>query len=189
MELSPAKAAIWQDGIGNGFLASARNVTGETGIGLGIAAFGGQQAHDLALLSVSYGHMLGRVIGGDHWYRGNFEWRLELFGGMQYRPDINTDGWFIGLTPHLRYNFATGIRLIPFLDVGAGVTAMGIGAPDVSGTFEFNLRASTGARWFLRDDLALTAELRYMHFSCAGLHSPNLGINDVGLLCGLAWFI
>jgi hypothetical protein len=113
---------------------------------------------------------------------------MELFGGMQYHPDIDTDGWFVGLTPHLRYNFATGTRWIPFLDGGAGVTAMGISRPDVSGTFEFNSQASIGVRWFLRDDLALTSEVRYTHYSCAGIHEPNSGINNVAFLFGVSWF-
>ncbi len=174
--------------MGSGFVRSAQNITVEAGAASGLTAFGSQQAHDLALLSVSYGHMLGGVKGADHWYRGNFEGRLELFGGMQYHPDVDTDGWLVGLTPHLRYNFATGTRWVPFVDGGAGVTAMGIGPPDVSGTFEFNLQASTGVRWFLRDNVALTTEVRYIHFSCAGIHSPNLGINNVAFMFGVSWF-
>src|SRR3974390_2740537 len=186
-ELSASKSTIWEDGVGNGFLGSAQNFTVEAGAAAGIACFGGQQAHDLALLSASYGHMLGGVQGRDHWYRGNFEGRLGLFGGMQFHPDVGTDGWLVGLTPHLRYNFATGTRLVPFFDLGAGVTAMGIGPPDVSGTFEFNLQASTGVHWFLRDNLALTSEVRYIHFSCAGLHAPHLGINTATFMLGVAW--
>ena len=187
-ELSASKSTIWEDGVGNGFLGSAQNFTVEAGAAAGIACFGGQQTHDLALLSASYGHMLGGVQGRDHWYRGNFEGRLELFGGMQFHPDVDTDGWLVGLTPHLRYNFATGTRLVPFFDLGAGVTAMGIGPPDVSGTFEFNLQASAGVHWFLRDNLALTSEVRYIHFSCAGLHAPNLGINTATFMLGVTWF-
>lgn len=187
-DLSEPKPTIWEDGVGSGFVRSAQNITVEAGAAFGLAAFGSQQAHDLALLSVSYGHMLGGVKGADHWYRGNFEGRLELFGGMQYHPDVDTDGWLVGLTPHLRYNFATGTRWVPFVDGGAGVTAMGIGPPDVSGTFEFNLQASTGVRWFLRDNVALTTEVRYIHFSCAGMHHPNLGINNVAFMFGVSWF-
>jgi len=188
-ELSPPKASIWQDGvIGSGFVGSAQNLTVEAGVALGLASFGSEQAHDLGLLSISYGHMLGGVVAKDHWWRGNFEGRMELFGGMQYHPEVDTDGWLIGLTPHLRYNFATGTRWIPFIDGGAGVTAMGIGPPDVSGTFEFNLQASTGVRYFLRDNLALTTEVRYIHFSCAGLHKPNLGMNNVAFMLGVSWF-
>jgi lipid A 3-O-deacylase len=189
-ELSAPASTIWQDGIGSGFLASAQSVTVESGVAPGMAAFGSRQAHDLALLDASYGHMLSGVIGPDHWYRGNLEGRLELFGGMQFHPDVHADGWLIGLTPHLRYNLATGTRWIPFLDGGAGVTAVGtgLGAPDLSGTFQFNLQAATGMHWFFRDDLALTGEVRFMHLSCAGIDHPNLGANNVVCMVGVTWF-
>jgi hypothetical protein len=108
-----------------------------------------------------------------------------LFGGGQYSPSKE---WVIGLTPHVRYDFATGTRLVPFFDGGAGVTATGIGPPDMSGTFEFNLQVTTGAYWFLRDDLAMTGEVSYMHMSCAGIHHPNLGANNVIFMIGLTWF-
>jgi len=178
------KSTIWQSGVGQGFQPTAQTFSVEPGMALGIATFGSREAHDLALLSLSYGHMLGGVKGEGHWYRGNFELRGELFGGGDYS---NTGEWFIGLTPHLRYNFATGTRWIPFFDAGAGVTATGIGPPDLSGTFEFNLQAATGVHWFVRDNLALTSEVRYMHMSCGGINSPNLGINNVAFLVGLTW--
>ena len=187
-ELTPPKSTIWENGIGSGFVRSAQNFTVEAGAAAGMASLGSHEAHDFALLSASYGHMLGGVVGRDHWWRGNFAWRAELFGGMQYHPEVDTDGWFVGLTPHLRYNFATGTRWIPFLDGGAGVTAMGIGPPDVSGTFEFNLQASAGVQYFLRENLALTSEAKYFHYSCAGLHQPNSGINNVAFLFGVSWF-
>ncbi len=84
--------------------------------------------------------------GQGHWYRGNLEGRLELFGGGQYSSETD---WLVGLTHHLRYNFAIGTRWIPFFDVGAGVTATGIGPPDLSGTFEFNLQVGPGVHWFV----------------------------------------
>jgi lipid A 3-O-deacylase len=187
-ELALPKSTIWQDGVGKGFLSSAQTFTLEAGVASGFAAFGGRESHDLGLLSASYGHMLSGVKGGDHWYRGNFEGRLELFGGMQYHRDVDTDGWLVGFTPHVRYNFATGSRWVPFVDLGAGVTATGLGAPDLSGTFEFNLQATTGVHWFLRDNLALTGDIRFLHVSCAGMHSPNLGMNNVAFMFGVSWF-
>jgi hypothetical protein len=150
-----------------------------------MAAFGSTLAHDLALVSLTYGHMLGPAHGEGHWYRGNFEWRVELFGGGQYSPESQ---WFVGLTPHFRYNFATGTRWIPFLDGGAGVTATGIKHPDLGGTFEFNLQPGAGMHWFVRDNLALTGEVKYMHMSCAGIDKPNHGLNDVIGMIGLTWF-
>ena len=97
-----------------------------------------------------------------------------VFGGAQFSP--STD-WLLGLTPHLRYNLATGTRRIPFIDGGAGVTATGIGPPDLSGTFEFNIQGNLGVNWFLRDDLALTFQAGYLHMSCAGIHYPIRGLN------------
>ena len=185
LEPDLAKSSIWQGDVGDGFRASTQNFDVEAGVAPGIAVFGSPQTHDLALLSLSYGHMLGHVLGEGHWYRGNFEGRLEMFGGGEYSPSHE---WVIGLTPHLRYSFATGTRWIPFLDAGAGVTATGIGPPDLSGTFEFNLQATAGVRWFLRDDFALTGEVRLMHLSCAGIHSPNLGANNVAVMIGVTWF-
>jgi hypothetical protein len=150
-----------------------------------MAKLGSTQAHDLALISATYGHMLGPVRGEGRWYCGNCEWRIELFAGGQYSPE---NEWLVGLTPHLRYDFATGTRWIPFLDVGAGVTATSIDHPDLGGTFEFNLQAGLGVHRFVRDNLAVTAEARYMHISCAGIDKPNHGLNDVIGMIGLTWF-
>ncbi len=182
---APQPLSIWQGDVGEGFRSDVRTLSLETGVALGVQAFGGRQVHDLALLSLSYGHMLGDVVNQDHWYRGNWEARLELFGGGQFSPKSDP---LVGLTPHLRYNFATGTRWVPFADLGAGVTASGIGPPDQSGTFEFNLQANVGTHWFVRDDLALTFEVGYLHMSCAGLHDPNLGVNTVKGMIGLTWF-
>lgn len=171
--------------MGEGFSSSAQSISVSAGAAYGIAAFGGQQAHDLALISLTYGHMLGRTWAEDNWYRGNLEFRLELFGGAQFSPTTES---LIGLTPHLRYNFATGSAWIPFFDLGAGVTATSIGPPDLSGTFEFNLQAETGIQWFLQENMSLDLEVRYLHISCGGIHDPNLGLNGVTGMLGLTFF-
>jgi hypothetical protein len=176
---------VWLNDVGEGFRASAQSISLEAGTAAGLAILGGHQRHDLALASISYGHVLGPVRGDDHWYSGNWEFRGELFGGPQYSPNAN---YVMGLTPHLRYDFITGTRWVPFVDAGAGVSATGIGAPDLSGTFEFNLQGTVGAHYFIRNNLALTAEARYLHLSCAGMNSPNLGLNAVTGMIGLSWF-
>jgi hypothetical protein len=176
---------IWQAGVGEGFQSTVQTLSLESGATAGFAALGGRQEHDLALVSLSYGHMWGSLVGEDHWYRGNWEIRGELFGGEQFSPSRD---WLVGLTPHLRYEFATGTRLIPFADLGAGVTATRIGSPDLSGTFEFNLQANTGVHWFVRDNFALTFEVGYLHVSDAGMSNPNLGVNCVKGMVGVTWF-
>jgi lipid A 3-O-deacylase len=183
--LESERKSILENGIGEGFRPEAQSISLSAGATYGITAFGGREAHDLTLVSLTYGHMLGHVVGEGHWYRGNPEFRLELFTGAQFSPSSE---WLVGLTPHLRYNFATGTRWIPFLDSGAGVTATGIGPPDLSGTFEFNLQAGVGVQWFLRENVALSLEARYVHWSCAGLNKPNLGLNGVTGMLGLTFF-
>jgi hypothetical protein len=185
LTLKPANTNIWQNGIGEGFKPGIQSVSFDAGAGYGVQAFGGKESHDLALASLSYGYMLGSVKGEGCWYRGNWEFRGELFSGAQFSPK---DEWLVGLTPHLRYNFATGTRWIPFVDAGAGVSATGIRAPDLSHYFEFNLQAATGVRWFIRDNVALSIEARYLHMSCAGLSTPNLGLNNVNGMVGISWF-
>jgi hypothetical protein len=117
--------------------------------------------------------------------RGNWEVRAEIFGGGQFSPK---DALLVGLTPHLRYDFATGTRWVPFFDLGAGVTASGIGPPDQSGVFEFNTQGSIGSHFFICNNIALTAEVGYLHMSCAGIHSPNLGVNTIKTMLGATWF-
>lgn len=179
------QSGIWEKGVGEEFRPATQSLTLTAGATRGVEVLGGSQAHDLALTSLAYGHMLGKVRGEGHWYRGNAEFRVELFGGAEFSPD---SGWFVGLTPHLRYDLATGSRWIPFFDIGAGVTATGIGPPDLSGTFEFNLQAGAGVQWFLSDNVALSLETRYLHISCAGIHLPNLGLNTVAGLLGITFY-
>jgi hypothetical protein len=179
------QTGLWENGIGEGFRSTVQTFTLELGATQGHVMFGGSERHDLALLSVSYGRILGRTVGLDRFYRGNWELRGELFGGSEFSP---TAEWLVGLAPHLRYNFATGTRIIPFLDAGAGVTATSIGPPDLSNTFEFNLQATAGVHWFISARLALTIDVRYLHMSCAGISHPNLGLNGMTGMIGLSLF-
>ncbi|MGA2248166.1 MAG: acyloxyacyl hydrolase [Verrucomicrobiota bacterium] len=176
---------IWQNGIGEGFEQGTRSASFEAGAGYGLKIFGSKEHHDLALTSLSYDYMLGSVEGEGHWYRGNWELRGELFSGAQFSP---TTEWLVGLAPHLRYDFATGNRWIPFVDLGAGVSATSIGPPDLSHYFEFNLQGATGVRWFIKDNIALSIEARYLHMSCAGMNTPNRGLNNVNGMIGIGWF-
>jgi opacity protein-like surface antigen len=154
------------------------------GVG-GLRIFGGSQNHDLALVSLAYGQMLGPVLGAGHWYGGIGELRLEAFGGSQFLPKSN---FIFGVTPYLRYDFATGTRWIPFVDAGAGVTATDISRPDLSDTFEFNLQTGAGLHYQVSAHWALTVEWRYFHISDAGLTHPNNGVNGMMGMIGLTRF-
>ena len=128
---------IWITGVGEGFRSRTQTLGVNAGIGYGVLIFGGGERHHLSLLSVSYGRMIGSVKGADSWYRGNLELRAEILGGVQFNSETS---WLIGLTPHVRYHFATGTPWVPYVDFGVGITSTGIRAPDLGGSFEFNLQ-------------------------------------------------
>ena len=140
--------------------------------------------HDLAMASLNFGWVFTDVLARDKWYGGNFELLGEIFGGGQFSP---SERWFIGVTPFIRYNFATGSRWVPFAEAGAGLSWTNIDV-DLNGTFQFNLQGGGGVNYFLKDHLALTAQYRWLHFSNAGMEKPNNGVNTQMFLIGVNWF-
>ena len=186
MDGSPSTTTdIWSGAVGHGFRAGTQTFRLGLGMGYGIKIFGARDRHDLLPMTVSYGRMVGDVLGAGHWYGGNFEVRGEVF----LAPQVNCDGyWTIGLTPHLRYNFATGTRWIPYVDLGVGIAFTEIRAPDLGASFQFNEQVAAGVNYFLTDDLAVNCEIHFLHLSSAGISKPNQGVNTVGPSIGINWF-
>lgn len=176
---------IWKGEIGDGLRKGTWRSTIEAGSAWGHRMLGGDVTHDLVLAGVDLGYVFSDVVADSHWYRGNWEFRTELFGGEQYRPDM---AYVVGLTPFLRYDFATGTRWVPFFEAGAGVTATDIGHPDLGGTFQFNLQPGLGLHVFLTRRTAATISYHLLHMSNAGLSSPNLGANAHLVSLGFTWF-
>jgi lipid A 3-O-deacylase len=182
---STDKTYIWQNGVGEGFRSGVQVIGVSAGATHGVLIFGGEEHHHFTLSSLSYGMMVGDIKGVGTWYRGNWELRGELFGGAQFNSETC---WLAGMAPHLRYNFATGTRWVPYIDAGGGATLTEIRAPDLGGTFQFNLQASIGANYFFRDDMAISIEGRYLHLSSAHLTTPNNGVNTIGVFIGVNAF-
>jgi opacity protein-like surface antigen len=167
------------------FRKGAYRVGFSVGAGPGFAMCGSTEGHDLALCSVGLGFMPMDTVGSDMWYRGNWELIGELFGGAQFDPVAR---YVAGVTPLLRYNFATGTRWRPFLTAGAGVCLTDISHPDLSGALQFNPQAGFGTHYFLNRRTALTVEYRWLHISNSGLAQPNHGVNTQMFTAGVAWF-
>lgn len=144
-DLTNSNALSWDSDMSNGRNTvqgyDFRKGMMETGLsvggGLGSTIFGSSEAHDFVLGRLYLGRVMTGVIGEDDWYRGNVELMSELFGGTEVSPG---NGYVIGVTPALRYNFDTGTRWAPFFDAGFGATATDIGHPDLDGTFQFNIQ-------------------------------------------------
>lgn len=180
---SQPSSDLW-DPSGQGFQLGAQEMGLSAGAGFGMKIFGGSVAHDWGIGGFQYGYMLSHVRAPQKWFAGNWELMGEFFGGGQYRPDT---AYFVGLAPLLRYNFVSAGRFVPFVDAGAGISATDIRNRDLSTTYEFNLQLGAGCRWFLKDNLALLAQYRFIHLSNASTHSPNLGVNTGSVMAGITW--
>jgi hypothetical protein len=88
----------------------------------------------------------------------------------------------------LRYNFVAAGRFVPFGDGGAGVSYTTIAGRDLSDGLQFNLLGGVGAHYFLRADMALTLQFRWLHLSNAGLNHPNSGLDSQTVVTGLSRF-
>lgn len=179
-----AADSIWPRGVGNGFRDDTYHAGLSLGGGLGATILGSQREHDLALGQVTAGWIFTELLADDRWWRGNWELRGEIFGGSQIEPTR----YLAGITPALRYHIATGTRVVPFVQGGAGVGATDIRQEDLSTTFEFNLMAGAGINIFVTDTTSIGVEYRLFHLSNAGIESPNTGVNTHMVLAGVSWW-
>jgi hypothetical protein len=178
------KPGIWNSGIGDGF----RKGTKVLGVSAGATydlRFGNYEPHNFGLISVYYGRMIGDVKGNGKWYRGNWEHVMELYGGAEMNDQNRGIG---GLTTHIRYNFATGTRFIPYVDIGFGGCLTEIREPDLGAAFQFNEQGLIGANYFVQDNISINFNIQMLHISSAGLSEPNNGINPAGCFLGVNWF-
>jgi len=184
---APASATPsgWPEDIGANFSKGSNEAGISLGASEGAHIFGGTKTHDFALAKVLVGHVISSEVASDRWYRGEWELLGEVFGGGQFEPG---SAYVVGVTPGVRYNFATGSRWVPFFDAGAGVSATDIGRPDLGGKFQFNLQTGPGVRWFVEKNVAVTLQYRYLHLSSAGSELPNAGVNTSVFYVGVTWF-
>ena len=133
-----------------------------------------------------WGIGISNPIGGDAWYRGNFELLLEGAFIINVEPQSGFAG---GATAMFRYNFLAGDTFIPFLELGAGIVALDFNLADQADGFTFTPQGGVGFHYFVSERTALTAEWRLHHFSNAGINEPNNGINSSLFLIGVSVFL
>lgn len=175
----------------------------EVGIGVGYTEgfrFG-ESAPELEEVNLIYvaprwGIGISDPMGGDAWYRGNFELLME--GAILIQTDP-TDGFGAGLTAMVRYNFLSEGRFIPFVEGGAGLLGIDFDLSsrrrpeaEIGGQrdgFNFSLHFGVGSHYFVSDRTALTGEVRYHHISNAETRQPNNGIDSVVFMLGVSVFL
>jgi lipid A 3-O-deacylase len=181
---APAWGDIWRDGNGTGFNGHTWSVGTMVGAGPGLRVLGSTEHHGLAVANLNAAWIFPEFARHSI-FAGNLEFRGELFGGAQFTPETR---YLTGLTFMARYDFATGRRWVPFVDIGAGPAGTDIGLPDLGGTFEFNVQLGFGTYYFIRKNTALSLEYRWFHISDAGITTVNNGSNTQMIEGGISRF-
>jgi hypothetical protein len=182
--------SIWVGGdVGSGLNKWTYGVGFIVGGSIGTKVFTTTEKHDLLLSSVDGNLVLTKPVFGNHWYGGNFDSELTLFGGIQVSPNVRSFG---GSTLLLRYDFSfvgnEKIPIMPYIEGGCGILGTNIGDPDLSGDFQFNPRFGAGTYYFITSHTALKFWYDWIHFSCANMEHPNNGLNSQGFGVGVTWF-
>jgi hypothetical protein len=179
-----ADQSIWVDGIGSGYVESARMLDFEFSRGFGVTYFGGSVTHDMWLGRLIFSQTINEVWAPDKWYGGNLLYTAGIVGGVQDIPDT---AYLIFGMGGLRYEFATKGRWIPFVDISAGIGGTAIGAPDLSGPIQFTEQGRIGVRYYFNERFSATAGIGYLHISNGGYESPNDGVNAYLITLGFGW--
>lgn len=136
----------------------------------------------------------GRVMTADHghgWVRGNFEYAFDLtplFIVMQ--PPATTYGG--GFSPVvLKWNFTSGRRMVPFVEITGGALWTGQDVPFGTNNFNFTPQGGFGIHFLRKNNpkQAITFTSKFLHVSNAGIADANSGINaSIQFLLGYTWF-
>lgn len=144
------------------------------------------QAVKYVYVAPRWGIGISDPLGGDAWYRGNFELLAE---GAFYIPFEPQGGFGGGISAIFRYNFLPEGRLIPFVEAGPGILITDFGLEDRADGFTFSFQTGLGFHFFLSERTAFTAEVRFDHISNAGIADPNRGLNSGLVLIGVTTFL
>lgn len=156
-----------------------------TGYGITHRGFGATRTQvQTADAILRYGHFLSEEAG-EGWYRGRHELLLEfpVHLAVDPRARVMTGGYVLG-----SWKFTSRRDMTPYLFAGGGVLYVDLGLPTMGSRLDFSYQGGAGVQYFLRKDMAITAEYRYHHVSNAGTAEPNEPLNSSKILFGLSFF-
>jgi lipid A 3-O-deacylase len=171
-----------------GFGKQSLGLSAGHGLALPVGGTQSPELEDIQFVYVTprWGVGITDQLGDRSWYRGNFELLLEGTFLYIFEPKHGIAG---GLAPVFRYNFLTGTRIIPFLQVGAGVIALDADLARQADGLNFIVQSGLGLHFFVSQSTALTGEWRFHHISNAGIHNRNAGINSSLFMLGVTFFL
>lgn len=126
----------------------------------------------------------GKVL--KKWDRGgSLEFIAEGF--LSYTRQESKDRYAVGITPLLAHNFKNFGKVVPFLELGAGILYTDLDPERFGSQFNFTPQAGGGIRYELGPDRFLKLSYRYHHISNADLDEENRGIDSNFFSIGLSF--
>ncbi len=169
---APASPGNWEIGVTAGGGHSVAGGTSGTGVFNANLRFGYVLTHE---------HGPGAL-------RGTFEYAGEVTPlNLIFQP-LNTAYGFSFTPVLLKWNFTSSSKIVPYLEGGGGVLFTDKDVPSFTNSVNFTPQAAFGVQFFHRENRAISAAVRYVHISNAGLATPNPGINTLQVTLGYHWW-
>ena len=147
---------------------------------------GSQSSDGVWNVGLRYGLILTKPHGLS-FLRGRLEYAVEAVPAFVVFQKQNT-AYGVGVNPFaFKWNFATRGSVVPYFEIGGGTLFTNTQVPAGTSRVNFTSGGAIGLH-FLGTKRNLSAEVRYMHISNAGLATPNPGVNTVQLRLGFGWF-
>lgn len=136
------------------------------------------------------GFRYGWILTAPHgpgFLRGEFEYAVDAVPIFVLTQKTGT-AYGAGLNPFaLKWNFTSPGRIVPYLELGGGTLFTNDKVPPGTSRVNFTSSGALGLH-FLQSKYNVSAEIRYMHISNAGLTSSNPGINTLQVRLGFGLF-
>jgi len=155
-----------------------------TGGGHGLS--GSQSGDGVWNAGFRYGWIL-TAPHGPGFLRGRLEYAVDAVPVFLVTQKTNT-AYGVGINPFaFKWALAAHGSVAPYLEIGGGTLFTNTKVPEGTSHVNFTSGGALGLH-FLRSKHNISAEVRYMHISNAGLATPNPGINTIQLRLGIGLF-
>jgi len=124
---------------------------------------------------------------GPGFLSGRLEYAIDAVPIFLITQKTNT-AYGVGINPFaFKWALDTGKSVVPYFELGGGTLFTNTKVPEGTSRINFTTSGAVGLH-FLRRKRNISAEVRYMHISNAGLATPNPGINTIQFRIGFGRF-
>jgi hypothetical protein len=147
---------------------------------------GSQSGDGVWNVGFRYGLILTKPRGPG-FLRGRLEYAVDAVPVFLVVQKTNT-AYGVGVNPFaFKWALDTHRSVVPYLELGGGTLFTNTKVPEGTSRINFTTGAALGLH-FLRSKHNISAEVRYMHISNAGLTTLNPGINTIQFRLGFGRF-